>query len=67
MSITAIRITTTVRIDRIETYSKNAAVLPNSAFHRKPRSGIACKLLAHNPPRTSHTTNTITAMVPRTP
>ena len=50
MSITAIRITTTVRIDRIETYSKNAAVLPNSSIPQKARIGDRMQVTSSQPP-----------------
>ena len=39
MSIAAIRITTTDRIDRTETYSKNAPALPNSSIAQKTKIG----------------------------
>ncbi len=50
MSITAIRITTTVRIDRIETYSKNAAVLPNSSIPPKAKIGERMQVTSSQPP-----------------
>ena len=50
MSITAIRITTTVRIDRIEVYSKNAAVLPNSSIPPKAKIGDRMQVTSSQPP-----------------
>jgi hypothetical protein len=50
MSITAIRITTTVRIDRIEKYSKNAAVLPNSSIPQKPKIGDRMQVTSSHTP-----------------
>src|ERR1019366_5050814 len=44
ISIVAIRMTTTVRIERIETYNKNATVLPSSSMPQKANSRIRMRV-----------------------
>ena len=44
ISIVAIRMTTTVRIERIETYNKNATVLPSSSMPQKANSRIRMRI-----------------------
>jgi hypothetical protein len=39
MTIAAIRITITVRIDKMETYSKNAPALPSNSAPQKTKIG----------------------------
>jgi hypothetical protein len=57
---------TTDKIERIETYNKNAAVLPRSSVPQKANIRTRMASLSQNP-RTSHTINTTRTIVPTTP